>query len=280
MVRLAGDNDMNPGLLHKKMREVMLPTVLFALGLALIQGLLGYVMPLFFDQFAQHVIQVPFVRTLFKGIIGVDLGGAVDARVIHALSFAHPLVIAIVWAHAISLCTRLPAGEIDRGTIDVLLSLPISRTTLFIHDWVLCLASGLIVLAIGFATNRLGSLFLEPAARIPAADLWRVVVNLFALFVAVAGLASLVSAWCSNRGAAVGLVTGYVLVAYLVNFLANLWPPANRVAFLSVMQYYSPHRLIASPAGFHADLLVLVIVGLVGAALGTILFARRDILTV
>ena len=55
----------------------------------------------------------------------------------------------------IVLCTRMPAGEIDRGTIDVLLSLPVSRRAVYWSESIVWLITGVLILVMGLIGHRI-----------------------------------------------------------------------------------------------------------------------------
>jgi hypothetical protein len=111
-----------------------------------------------------------------------------------------------------------------------------------------------------------------------------VTVNLFCLYLAVGGLACLVSAMSERRGRAVATVFGILLASFLLNFLAQFWPPAEAVSRLSVLHYYKPLGVLrpgVMDAGWPvADMLVLAGFAAVTWTAGGLWFARRDICTV
>ena len=115
------------GLFTKSLHEVWLTTLLFGLSLLAVEALLTYVLPQIQEGLGGVFDEIPFLRSMLAALLGTELGDDITARTMQAFLWVHPVVLALVWAHEIPLCTRTPAGEIDRGTIDVLLSLPVSR---------------------------------------------------------------------------------------------------------------------------------------------------------
>ncbi len=115
---------MNRGLLIKSLREVWIATVLFAFALMVLEAIFAYVLPTFADQFSTVLLQLEFVQRMVQALLGTDIGDQISPAVFSSIAWAHPVVLTIVWAHAIIFCTRVPAGEIDRGTIDLLFGLP------------------------------------------------------------------------------------------------------------------------------------------------------------
>ena len=205
---------------------------------------------------------------------------ALGPELFESIGWVHPVVLAITWAHAIICCTRVPAGEVDRGTIDVLLGLPVSRWNLFISETIAWLISGMILLLFGAAGNAIGHGLLPDEYFHP--DLSRiliVLVNLFSLYAAVGAIAWLLSALSDRRGKAMGVVFAIVLGSFLLNYLAQFWEPAERLSFLGLLQYYKPLFILRDGTWPTHDLAVLIGLTVVLWTIAGIAFARRDLST-
>lgn len=271
---------MNPGILLKSLREMAPPTILLGVGLFVVEGALAAILPRVGEQARGAVLQMPFAQTMVKAMLGTDTLPEVGPQLFQSIPWAHPVVLALVWAHAIIGATRLPAGEIDRGTIDILIGLPVSRWRLLITDtaaWVLC---GAAILAMAAAGNAAGSLLAPPGERPSAATLAVVIANLAALYLAVAGCACLISSVCDRSGKAMAAAFVAVLASFLLNYLAQLWEPAERFAFLSILRYYRPLYILRDGVWPWADLAVLLGIGGACWAAGAAAFARRDLSTI
>jgi hypothetical protein len=120
---------------------------------------------------------------------------------------------------------------------------------------------------------------LAGAAPPAPARLALVVGNLLALYVAVGGLALLVSSVCSRRGRAVGIVLGVLLASFLLNFLVPFWAPAERVSFLGVLDHYRPAQILTGRGGAARGIATLLAIGLVCWAGALAVFSRRSIAT-
>jgi len=270
----------NRGLLLKSLIDARAVTLLLAVAMLLAEGVLSYVLPTVMQDFSSTLLQVPFFRTIISALLGADIGETLVPATFIAIAWVHPVVLAILWTHAIVLGTRVPAGEIDRGTIDLLLSLPVSRWQVYIAETVVFLATGLAVVAMGMVGHRLGILSLAAESRPRLGPVLVIAANLYCLYMAVGGLAFLVSAAGNRRGRAIATVFGILLASFLLNFLAHFWPPAQAISFLSLLHYYQPLPLVRT-----GDLPVLDMVVLVGFAAaawtaGGVWFARRDVCTV
>ncbi|MFQ5591729.1 MAG: ABC transporter permease subunit [Phycisphaerae bacterium] len=271
---------MNRGLLIKSIREALPSTVLFGVAAAAFEALLAYLIPIFYTELADQWLRLGIVENIFKGLLGADAGGPLGAGVMASIAWVHPIMLTLIWAHVIINCTRLPAEEVDRGTIDLLLALPVSRTGIYLCESVVWLGAGLGVIAMALVGSLVGSRFAAPDLRAELAPRLVVVVNLYCLYVSVGGVTCVVSALSNRRGRAIGAVFAVVLVSFLINFIAQFWHPAKSIAFLSVLNYYKPLNILRGSSWPIADMGVLLAVGAVLWFVGLLIFARRDICTV
>lgn len=271
---------MNRGLIRKTVRDVWLGTLLFGIGIAGFEALLAYIGPTVFAESSGQLLQLEFVQTMLKGLLGADIGDVLNPRTLSAFAWVHPIVLALLWAHEITFWTRMPAGEIDRGTIDVLLSFPVSRTRIYCCETLVWLVAGLAVILMGLAGNLIGFQFLAPEFRSEMPKLLAVVSNAYCLYLAVGGVAALVSTLSDHRGRAVGVIFGIVLASFLLNFLAQFWTPAGHVSFLSFLDYYRPLLIFRDSSWPLKDMAILIAIGTAFWAAGLAVFVRRDICTV
>ncbi|MHC5023807.1 MAG: ABC transporter permease [Planctomycetota bacterium] len=268
------------GLVAKTIRETWLATLLFGVGMLLVERLLMYVLPQAEGLIDDVLVKMPFVRQLIGGLMNLNLEGEISAQLLQAIVWVHPTVLTLVWAQAILFCTRFPAGEIDRGTIDVLLGWPVSRRTVFLAETSVGLVYGAAILGLGFTGYLLGAASMDPQARPAIPRLLTVLVNFYALYVAVGGVTMLIASLCDRRARAIGIVFGVLLASFLLNFLARTWEPAQKLSFLGVLEYYQPATIVADGGMPWRDLAVLLGVGAVAWTAAGEIIARRSICTV
>lgn len=266
---------MNRGLIEKSYRQSLGATLLFGLGLLLLEVLLAYVYPTFRDEIHDVILKMEIVRKFVAGLVGTQVADRMGPELLDALPWIHPLLLAVVWAHGITLGTRVPAGEIDRGTIDLLLGLPVSRWDLLTSEGIVLAVSGAAVIFMGVIGNIIGGAI--AGSTVDLGKLAVVLLNLYILYLAVAGVTFLISSASNRRGRAVGGALSFVLASFLLDFLAEFWDPAQRLVFSSIMSYYEPLVIIREGSWPVADLLVLASVGGVAWTLGGVIFSRRDV---
>src|SRR5262249_45348726 len=81
--------------------------------------------------FGDLIQQQLAARIALGGMEGILFGGASQGvdflSTFLSLAFTHPLVLLVLCVFAIAVASRALAGEIERGTIDVLLAAPVTR---------------------------------------------------------------------------------------------------------------------------------------------------------
>jgi ABC-2 type transport system permease protein len=271
----------NRGLLVKSVREAFAATAILSGALLAIEAILAAVLPMLWEQFSSQLLQFEFIQAIISALLGTDIGDMLGPEALMAIAWVHPVVLAIIWTHAIVFCTRVPASEIDRGTIDVLFGLPVSRWRVYLSETAVLAGSGVFLIAMGILGHRLGMLTAEWDEKPALGPLIAVTANFFCLYLAVGGLAFLVSAVSDRRGRAIAVVFAILLASFLLNFLAQFWRLAEMVSFLSLMSYHKPLVVMRADGGWPlADMAVLVGVAAATWLAGGIWFARRDICTV
>lgn len=268
------------GLLEKCVRETWIAVALTCAALAATMGLLVQILPQFEEGLNEIILQVPIIRTLISGLLGMDVSSGLAPKMLLVVVWTHPIVLAIVWGLAVMLCTRVPSGEIERGTIDVLLGWPVSRPAVYLSEVILSLTAGVLLLLSGFLGFVISASNLSEELRPASGNTLLTLVNLLALYVAVAGVTQCIAAACDRRGKAIGIAVAFLLASFLVQFLSTLWPPAERVAFASVVHYYQPAQVMLTGALPVRDLLVLLIAGGCSWSIGGLVWSRRSVLTI
>jgi ABC-2 type transport system permease protein len=166
------------------------------------------------------------------------------------------------------------AGEEERGTLDLLLSFPISRTRIAVEKLGAMCAEVAALGAVLWLALWVGARLF--GMDVSAAHLGAAVVVLAVLAIAYGAIAFMIAAGTGHKALAVGLTVALAVAAYLVNSLAAL------VSALEPFQKASPfyHYVVGDPlnqglAPWHT--LFLMGLGVVAAAVGVVLFRRRDV---
>lgn len=272
----------NIGLVQRSLREVIWTTLVLAFISGTVSGLLAYALPRVQARFMQRNFIPPGVRQFRDAIFGFDSTGSSVSDIAFALAWSHPIVIALLAAHAIIVCTRTLAAEVERGTVDVLLALPVSRARLFFSETAAWLLTAAVLLGAVYAGSWTGARFIPPEHRPDFGRLLMVLCNLSLVYGVIGATAMLGGVLTDRRVRAVLATIILTIGSVLINFLYTLDPSlefTKHLRFLSVLDYYRPVRMLMEGAWPLRDMAILggAIVALWTAALAVL--SRRDVTT-
>lgn len=268
---------MNTALLRKTARDALLLFVLTAAGVLLFEILFVLVISsVSVELFETLAENLPLIRNLILALANIDIAGGVAVSSMAAFGLGHPFVFVFCFGFLITVCTRATVGEIDRGTADLLLTLPISRTAIFGHATAVWAAGAAVLSVSAWSGVTLGAWLFE-VQGLSAGLLAPAAVNLFALLLAVGCSTMLVSSLVDRRGVAVGWIIGLLLFSLILNFVAAFISAAKPLSALGFLHYYRPVdvvRLRVWPIGNIAVLLGAAIACWIG---GWWRFRTRDV---
>jgi ABC-2 type transport system permease protein len=206
------------------------------------------------------------------------LGGSVDF--LHpsgwvAAGMSHLLTLSLFTAAALMIASGAVATEVERGTIDLVLTRPVRRSSFLAGKAFASLVAVTFVEAMGFASALIARMTIDKVDEVSVAELARVFLGSWLLFCGIAMVALLISARSSLRGRALGAGVGMVVVSFFINFAALLIDELYGLRFLSPFHYFRASEVMMGDA--LAALWVLVVLAVVAAGTAIVAFAGRDI---
>lgn len=223
----------------------------------------------------------PPVRAFRNAMLGVDSLGGV-AEVAYSIALSHPVVIALLAAHAIIITTRVLASEVERGTVDVLLALPVTRLQLLVSETVAWSVNALGVFGAVYAGNYFGSQFVKEAYRPDYAEMLLAIGNLALVYSVIGTLGLLAGVWTDRRLRAVLFVVLVTIFSLLVNFLYAIDQSlefTRHLRFLSVLEYYKPIKSFQTGAFQWRDASILAGAAITLWTIAAIRLKERDVTT-
>jgi ABC-type transport system involved in multi-copper enzyme maturation permease subunit len=218
-----------------------------------------------------------FLQTIFRAILSLDMQAGISVNTLLVLGLVHPFLFAVTWGFMTAICTRITVGEIDQGTADLLLTLPLSRSTVYVSTSLVWIVAAVFLSAAAWLGLWLGNLAFPLRTTINFARMAMGAVNLFTLYLAIGGIASLISASSSRRGVAIGILLGVLLFSYLSNFLASFVEFFRAIGFLGLLDYYRPVQSVRDGTWPVRNMLILSSVAIVTWTCGLLVFCRRDV---
>ncbi|MBZ5635038.1 MAG: hypothetical protein LAO55_18100 [Acidobacteriia bacterium] len=225
-----------------------------------------------FDQLS--AIIPPFARELLGPSVTIvmSFGGIV------CMGYFELAVMGALIAVAVTLATT-PTSEVETGFMDLILARPLARHWVITRTVALTtfVTAAMVALMVGGTWAGL-RMFAPAGVAWPAATLINsLAVNLGMLTLCWGGVAMAIGAASTRRSVAGGAAGLLALGTFLLDYVARLWQPAEKVAWISPFRYYNPFDLITGIALPYRNLVVLGAIALAGFVAAYVLFARRDI---
>ena len=191
---------------------------------------------------------------------------------------AHPLLLAASCVIAVGTAVRAIAGELEGGTLELVLSRPVERGRYLAAYLVFTLAA-LAAIALLYGAGAYAAwLIVHPdPGSLSAASLARTAAYLALLLWTIAGYSLLCSAYARERGRALGLATGLTIGLYAWNFLASLVGTLAPFARISPWYWFNPAPVLGGGPFPWSDALVLAAVAAVCCGVAAREFLRRDL---
>jgi beta-exotoxin I transport system permease protein len=165
-----------------------------------------------------------------------------------AVAYDDPIVLLLVTVWGISRGSDTVSGELNRGTMEMVLAQPVTRlgvlgsqAAVTLAGAVLLAATALLGTAVGLATVTLDQV-ISLRVFLPAA------INLFAITAFLAGLSTMVSAGSNYRARVIGIVGGFYAVSMVVKIVGRMAPGWEWLTYCSFFTPFEPQLLVANTA--------------------------------
>lgn len=170
--------------------------------------------------------------------------------------------------------TGLVAREVERGTIELLLSVPESRTRLFAAKLCAFLIGILVLVSATVGSLALGAVLVD--ASLAFENLLSLGAVLAAFSVAVAGYSVLLSSFSKDRGKPAGIAAGITIVFYLAWVVSGLSEDWEWLENVSIFTAFDPQRALQSGQVDATHIAALLAIGLFCVIVALVVFRRRD----
>ena len=191
-------------------------------------------------------------------------------------TFKYGFTVLVMALWPLMASSRMLRGEEERGSMDVLLSMPRGRGRVALEKlaaiWTALLGMGLLIGLLTYAGGmRVNADFSLGDALLSGLNL--------ALICGVFGsLALLISQFTQERGTAAGLTGGLLLIFIVLDMVHRVIPNTEWISRLSPIYYYNLNKPLVPGYGINAGaLLVLLALSIILSGVAIWLFVRRDI---
>lgn len=234
-----------------------------------------------------------FMPELVEQLLPVPFSQVATSAGRIAVAYDDPIVLLLVTVWAISRGSDAVSGELNRGTMEMVLAQPVTRfgvlgtqAAVTLGGAGLLAAAALLGTSVALATITLEEI-VSPRVFVPAA------LNLFAMGAFLAGLTTMISAGANYRSHTIGIVGGFYAVSMIVKIIGRLAPGWKWITYGSFFTPFEPQLLVSdlqkawslwvetASGSFELGGLgydsILIGLGLACYAVAAIVFNRRDL---
>jgi ABC-2 type transport system permease protein len=215
----------------------------------------------------------------------ITIGEGLDSL---SIGYVHPLLLTILSVWAVGRAAGAIAGELDKGTMELLLAQPLARWRVIGSHFVVdCIAipvlCGCLWGGTALGCHVFGLIEMTAKDRQPVDPVFfgPALLNVAALLFAISGYTMTISSLGRFRTRVLGIAVVATLLQFFINLLGQTWQDIQFLRPLTVFYYYQPQGLILGFDGASTDaarnVATLAAVGVAGYAAALAIFCRRDL---
>ncbi len=212
-----------------------------------------------------------------RALFGDDAFSMATVEGAAATGLNHPLVLVLLSLAAIMIPSRHIAGEAETGTLELILSFPIRRTTLLIKLYISAVVFLLVVVLSALGASLLSITLFHQLTFVLFVKLLTICCNLWLLFICIMSITMVLSVY-EKEGSKVGMrAASVVLFFFLLHYLSSIWDAIRFTKPFNIFTYYQPSALMNDQRSFLLHFGVLSTLTLICFFITLFQFNRRDI---
>ncbi|MHC4228112.1 MAG: hypothetical protein ACYSWW_12115 [Planctomycetota bacterium] len=221
----------------------------------------------------QYVEMLPdFIKAFMGGEI-LEVGNVAG---LIAIGYQDPFVLLLYMLYAVGVPTALLAGEVQRGTMELILSRQTTKTQIYICAGLITVVGMYALVLIMFTGTVVATRLYDFYQEVPLYSFLKIAIVGGMLASAVGGIALLAAA-CFRRGLAVSLTVGYLVVNYFISIIADWWPRMKWLEPVTIFNYVDGPAMFEKAGWPIGDICVLLSLLIVSTVAGGIIWSRRDL---
>lgn len=193
-----------------------------------------------------------------------------------AIILQHPFLLSILLILPIALITAFFTGDVEKRTLAMVLTRPISRLAVAVSVFAVVAGSLLVLIGVIAAGITISARQTGLTAELNLDLLLQALINLTLLIFAFTGIGAAVSTLTTQRGDAVGWCLTIVLVMYVWNFLSQIWGETAPLPNYSLFHFYPPADIMIKGMTSDTNLAILAGTGAAGWLVAFVVFRLRN----
>jgi len=236
----------------------------------------GVIIPIIFDAFSEAVRDLANSGAFPEEMLNIGSGSLFTLPGSITLGLQHPLALAMLGIFAVGAAATAIAGERARGTLEVLLARPISRSSLYVSILVGLLIAVTIVLIALLGGMIGGAVAIGLVDQLDLGQLPLVLLNGFLLWAGFTTFSLAASVTFDRTGPAIGLSVGWLLFHYFLEILGSLWTDVAWTQEYSLLHHFNPGEILTGKPE-PTDLVIVLVAAVVPLVYALLVFPRRDL---
>ncbi|MBM4026997.1 MAG: hypothetical protein FJ280_16580 [Planctomycetes bacterium] len=213
--------------------------------------------------------------SIVKAALGGEMLRLGNTAGLIAIGYNHPFVLFLYMLFAVGTPTGLLAGEVQRGTMELILSRSTTKVQVYVCAGILTLAGMFALVLVMFLGTVAAVNIFTFQDRVPLDVFFRIAINGGLLASTFGAFALLCAGTFARLYAAVGVAVAFLVTNYFLAVVSNWWP---RMAFLKRATLF---YLIDSSNLWQGwpvrNMAILAALLLAAAGLGAVIWHRRDL---
>lgn len=223
--------------------------------------------------FIQFLDKLPsFIKTALGGE-ALQVG---NVSGLIAIGYNHPLVLTLYMLFAVGVPTGLLAGEVQKGTMELILSRHVTKTYVYICAGLITITGMFALVLVMFSGTVCATNVYEFSQEVPLYSFFKAAIN-GGILASTAGGIALLAAACFQRNTAVWLTVAYLVTNYFVSIIAEWWPRMKWLKPTTIFYYVDGGKIFKESTWPISDMCVLLSILIISTLLGGVIWSRRDL---
>jgi len=223
--------------------------------------------------FLQYIDILPSFIKAFMGGEVLQIGNIAG---LISIGYQEPFVLLLYMLYAVGVPTALLAGDVQRGTMELILSRQATKTQIYICAGLITVVGMYALVVVMFLGTVAATNLYDFEQEVPLYSFFKLAINGGILASAVGGIALLAAA-CFRRGMAVSLTVAFLVVNYFIMIITQWWPRMKWLDPVTIFNYVDGAKIFSEPKWPVGDMCVLLSLLAVSTVLGGIIWSRRDL---
>jgi ABC-2 type transport system permease protein len=212
----------------------------------------------------------------FKTFLGGEAVQYGNIAGLISIGYQDPLVLILYMIYAVGVPTALLSGEVQRGTMELILSRQTAKTQIYICAGLITVIGMFALVAVMFLGTVAATRLYNFEQDVPLYTFFMLAINGGILACAVGGIALLAAA-CFRRGTAVGVAIAYLVANYFAEIFAAWWPRMKWLEPINIYHYVNDTKIFTQSVWPISDMCVLITVLVISTVAGGVIWSRRDL---